>query len=158
MPIRVLLVEDNPGDVGLMQESFRDVNPLIQVHVASDGVEAMAFLKNHSAGADAPRPDLILLDLNLPKMDGRELLAQIKQDDDLKSIPTVIVSSSDAAADVERSYQFHANSYVAKPIRFDAFQSLVKSITDFWLSNARLPSQPEVYEKEVDPSRGLSAS
>jgi two-component system, chemotaxis family, response regulator Rcp1 len=103
MPLQVLLVEDNHGDVRLMQEAFGDVNPLIRLNVASDGVEAMAFLRREGANANATRPDLILLDLNLPKMDGRPLLAQIKADDELKTIPTVVVTSSEADSDVINS-------------------------------------------------------
>jgi two-component system, chemotaxis family, response regulator Rcp1 len=139
MPIEVLLVEDNAGDVHLMQEAFRDVNPLIYLHIAYDGLEAMAFLRQRGAYVDAPRPDLILLDLNLPKMDGREILAHIKLDADLKNIPTVIVSSSDAEADVAKSYDLHANSYVTKPLQFTAFLKLVQSINDFWLTQSKFP-------------------
>ena len=141
MPIQVLLVEDSPGDVRLTREAFRDANEAIQMHVASDGVEAVAFLRRQGAHAGAPRPDLILLDLNLPKMDGREVLALIKADDDLKSIPTVILTTSDAESDIERSYQLQANSYLSKPVQLDAFESLVKSINDFWLTKAKLPQQ-----------------
>ena len=142
MPIEVLLVEDSPGDVRLTQEAFRDANMLVQLHVASDGVEAMAFLRREGAHIHAPRPDLILLDLNLPKMDGREVLAQIKEDDGLKTIPTVILTTSEAEADIVKSYQLQANCYLNKPVRFDAFESLVKSINDFWLTKVKLPQQP----------------
>jgi two-component system, chemotaxis family, response regulator Rcp1 len=107
--------------------------------VASDGVEAMAFLRREGQHVDAPRPDLILLDLNLPKMDGREVLAQIKKDDSLKMIPTLILTTSDAEADIARSYQLQANCYLSKPVELDAFESLVKSISDFWLTKAKLP-------------------
>lgn len=139
MPIVVLLVEDNPGDVRLTREAFREANMLIRLHVASDGVEAMAFVRQEAAHADAPRPDLILLDLNLPKMDGREVLAQIKGDNDLKTIPTIILTTSDAQADILKSYQLHANAYVSKPLQLHAFQSLVSCINEFWLIKARLP-------------------
>jgi CheY-like chemotaxis protein len=142
MPIEILLVEDSSGDVRLTQEAFRDANMLIQLHVASDGVEAMAFLRREGAYSHAARPDLVLLDLNLPKMDGREVLAQIKGDDDLKTIPTIILTTSDAEADIWRSYQLQANCYLSKPVRFDAFESLVKSINDFWLTKVKLPPQP----------------
>jgi two-component system, chemotaxis family, response regulator Rcp1 len=135
----ILLVEDNLGDVRLTQEAFRNVAGSLRLHVASDGIEALAFLTQDGAHAGAPRPHLILLDLNLPKMDGRELLGRIKADDDLKSIPTVILTTSDAAADVAESYKLQANCYLAKPVQLDAFESLVKSINDFWLVNARLP-------------------
>jgi CheY-like chemotaxis protein len=141
MSIEILLVEDSPGDVRLTQEVFRDANSLIRLHVASDGVEAMAFLRREGLHIRAPRPDLVLLDLNLPKMDGREVLAQIKEDSGLKTIPTLILTTSDAEADILKSYQLQANCYLNKPVRFDAFESLVKSINDFWLTKVKLPSQ-----------------
>ncbi len=141
MSIQVLLVEDSPGDVRLTQEAFRDANPLIQLHVANDGVEAMAFLRQQGVHAHAPRPDLILLDLNLPKMDGREVLAHIKEDESLKTIPTVILTTSDAEADIVKSYQLQANCYLTKPVQLDAFENLVKSINDFWLAKVKLPQQ-----------------
>jgi len=137
----VLLVEDSPGDVRLTQEAFRDANSSIHLHVASDGVEAMAFLRHEGVHAHAPRPDLILLDLNLPKMDGREVLAHIKEDDSLKTIPTIILTTSEAEADILKSYQLQANCYLNKPAQLDAFESLVKSINDFWLTNVKLPQQ-----------------
>jgi len=139
MPKEILLVEDSPGDVRLTQEAFRDANGLTQLHVAADGVEAMAFLKQEGTHVHAPRPDIILLDLNLPKMDGRQVLAQIKQDDDLKTIPTLILTTSEAEADIVKSYRLYANCYLNKPVRFDAFESLVKSINDFWLTKVKLP-------------------
>ena len=141
MPIEVLLVEDSPGDVRLTQEAFRDANRSIHLHVVSDGVEAMTFLRREGAHVDAPRPDLILLDLNLPKMDGREVLAQIKEDASLKTIPTVILTTSEAEVDIVKSYQLHANCYLSKPVQLDAFESLVKSINDFWLTKVKLPQQ-----------------
>ena len=141
MPIEVLLVEDSPGDVRLTQEAFRDANMSIRLHVAADGVEAMAFLRNEGTYANVPRPDLILLDLNLPKMDGREVLSLIKADADLKTIPTVILTTSDAEADIAKSYQLQANCYLSKPVQLDAFESLVKSINDFWLTKVKLPQQ-----------------
>jgi two-component system, chemotaxis family, response regulator Rcp1 len=137
--IDVLLVEDNPGDVRLTREAFREANMSIRLHVVSDGVEAMKFVRQEAGHASAPRPDLILLDLNLPKMDGREVLARIKDDDDLKTIPTVILTTSGAQADILRSYQLHANAYVSKPLQLDAFQGLVSCINDFWLTKVRLP-------------------
>lgn len=143
MPIQVLLVEDSPGDVRLTQEAFRDANQSILLHVAADGVEAMAFLRREGAHAQAPRPDLILLDLNLPKMDGREVLAHIKEDDNLKTIPTVILTTSDAESDIVRSYQLQANCYLTKPVQLDAFEGLVKSINDFWLTKVKLPQQEQ---------------
>jgi CheY-like chemotaxis protein len=141
MPTQVLLVEDSPGDVRLTQEAFRDTNMSILLHVASNGVEAMAFLMREGIHVHAPRPDLILLDLNLPKMDGREVLAHIKKDESLKTIPTVILTTSEAEADILKSYQLQANCYLSKPVQFDAFQSLVKSVNDFWLTKVKLPRQ-----------------
>src|SRR6266849_6058170 len=117
MPPQVLQVEDNPGDVRLTQESFRDANMSIQLHVACDGVEAMAFLRKEGAHVHAPRPDLILLDLNLPKMDGHEVLAQIKGDERLKTIPIVILTTSEAEAAILKSYQLQANCYLSKPVQ-----------------------------------------
>jgi chemotaxis family two-component system response regulator Rcp1 len=143
MVIEVLLVEDSPGDVRLTKEAFRDANPEIHLHVATDGVEAMSFLKRDGANLNAPRPDFILLDLNLPKMDGREVLATIKSDDSLKTIPTIILTTSDAEADILRSYQLQANCYLSKPVQLDEFESLVKSINDFWLTRAKLPQRRE---------------
>jgi chemotaxis family two-component system response regulator Rcp1 len=141
MYIEVLLVEDSPGDVRLTKETFRDANKAIRLHVASDGVEAMAFLRQEGSHARAPRPHLILLDLNLPKMDGREVLAQIKADSSLKTIPTIILTTSDAEADVLKAYQLQANCYLSKPVQLDAFESLVKSINEFWLTKVRLPQK-----------------
>jgi CheY-like chemotaxis protein len=134
-----LLVEDNPADVRLTQEAFRDANMEIHFYVACDGVEAMAFLRREGVHKNAPRPDLVLLDLNLPRMDGREVLAQIKRDESLKSIPTVILTTSDHEGDVTKSYQLQANCYLTKPVQLDAFESLVRSINEFWLINAKLP-------------------
>jgi two-component system, chemotaxis family, response regulator Rcp1 len=144
MAIEVLLVEDSPGDVRLTQEAFRDANSSIHLNVAADGVEAMAFLTRSGIHANSPRPDLILLDLNLPKMDGREVLAHIKEDNNLKTIPTVILTTSDAESDIVKSYQLQANCYLTKPVQLDAFEALVKSINDFWLTNAKLPQQRQV--------------
>ncbi|HSV52775.1 MAG TPA: response regulator [Burkholderiaceae bacterium] len=141
MPLQVLLVEDNAGDVRLTREAFRDANMSIQFHVASDGVEAMAFLRREGAFSKVPRPDLILLDLNLPRMDGREVLTQIKEDEGLKSIPTVILTTSEAEVDIAKSYQLQANCYLSKPVQLEAFESLVKSINEFWLMTAKLPRQ-----------------
>jgi chemotaxis family two-component system response regulator Rcp1 len=140
MPMEVLLVEDNPGDVRLTQEVFRDANCSVRLHVAFDGVEAMAFLRREGAAvANAPRPDIILLDLNLPRMDGREVLARVKEDPMLKMIPTVILTTSDAMADVVKSYQLGANCYLRKPVLLEAFENVVKSINDFWLTKVKLP-------------------
>ena len=138
-PIEVLLVEDSPGDVRLTQEAFSQANRSIHMHVATDGIEAMAFLRRLGAHSAAPRPDLILLDLNLPRMDGREVLAQIKADEGLKTIPTIILTTSELNEDIVQSYQLQANCYLSKPVQLDAFELLVKSINDFWLINAKLP-------------------
>lgn len=139
MPIHVLLVEDSPGDVRLTREALNEANSSIQLSVVADGAEAMSFLKREHPHGDAPRPDLILLDLNLPKMDGREVLSNIKDDDGLKTIPTIILTTSEAEADIATSYQLQANSYLCKPVQLDRFESLVRSINDFWLTKARLP-------------------
>jgi len=139
--IEVLLVEDNLGDVRLTQEAFREANRLIHLHVASDGVEAMDFLRHERAHIHSPRPDLILLDLNLPKMDGREVLAHVKADDNLKTIPTIILTTSEAPSDIVKSYQLQANCYLTKPVQLEAFERLVRSINDFWLTTAKLPNQ-----------------
>jgi len=141
MTIEVLLVEDSPGDVRLMQEVFRVANNMVRLHVASDGVEAMAFLRQWGEHANCPRPDLILLDLNLPKMGGLEVLEQIKADAGLKTIPTVILTISDAEADIARGYRLQANCYLRKPVQLEAFEALVRSINDFWLNKAKLPRQ-----------------
>ena len=141
MALHVLLVEDSPGDVRLMQETFREADTSVELHVTIDGAEAMAFLKREGAYIHAQRPDLILLDLNLPKMDGREVLTQIKADDSLKMIPTVILTTSESEADISKSYQLQANCYLSKPVQLDAFENLVRSITDFWLTKAKLPQQ-----------------
>jgi CheY-like chemotaxis protein len=143
MSIEILLVEDSPGDVRLTQEAFREVNPLIHMTVASDGADGMAFLRHEGMYVNAPRPDLILLDLNLPKMDGREVLARIKGDASLRMIPTVILTTSDADADIAKSYQLQANCYLCKPAQLAAFESLVKSINDFWLTKAKLPKKSQ---------------
>lgn len=142
--IEVLLVEDSPGDVRLTKEAFRDANSSVRLHVATDGVEAIAFLTQQGEYADSPRPDFILLDLNLPKMDGREVLALIKEHASLRTIPTVILTTSDAEADIVRSYELQANAFLTKPVQLDAFESLVKSINDFWLTRVKLPQQRQI--------------
>jgi two-component system, chemotaxis family, response regulator Rcp1 len=136
MPSEVLLVEDNPADIRLVQEAFRNLDSSIHLHLAADGIEAMSFLNREGKHAQAPRPDLILMDLNLPKMGGREALALIKMDDLLKAIPVVIVSGSVTDADIPPSDQTRANSYVRKPEDWDAFDNLIKSIGAFWLTGA----------------------
>jgi two-component system, chemotaxis family, response regulator Rcp1 len=137
--LELLLVEDSPGDVRLTQEAFRAANMAVHMDVATDGVEAMAFLRHEQAYIAAPRPDLILLDLNMPRMDGREVLAQIKKDDRLRTIPIVILTTSDSEDDIAKSYQLHANCYLCKPVQLAAFENLVQSVYDFWLTKARLP-------------------
>jgi len=138
-PIEILLVEDNPGDVRLTQEALRDGKVRNSMHVAADGVEALAFLRREGKFADALRPDVILLDLNLPKKDGREVLAEIKTDPDLRRIPVVVLTTSEAEEDILRAYNLYANAYVAKPVDLDKFIAVVKSIEDFWLEIVKLP-------------------
>jgi chemotaxis family two-component system response regulator Rcp1 len=139
MPIQILLVEDNPGDVRLTTEAFREVDPSIQVHVATDGVEAMEFLRREGTYVHAPRPDFILLDLNLPKMDGREVLIRLRADPSLKTVPTFILTTSIDGWDVVRSYELQANCYLRKPLELDGFEKLVRSINEFWLATVQLP-------------------
>jgi chemotaxis family two-component system response regulator Rcp1 len=139
-PIEVLLVEDSPGDVRLTQEAFKDAKVHINLHVAPDGAKAMIFLRREGEHSNAPRPDLILLDLNLPKKDGREVLAEIKGDPALMSIPVVILTTSSSDADILRSYQLHANCYITKPVGLEGFLTVVKSIDSFWLSVVKLPT------------------
>jgi CheY-like chemotaxis protein len=141
-PIEVLLVEDSPGDVRLTREAFKDAKVHINLHVASDGVEAMDFLNRVGKHSSVPRPDLILLDLDLPKKDGREVLEEIKQSPALKSIPVVILTTSASDADILRSYSLHANCYITKPVNLDGFLEVVKSIDGFWLSVVKLPREP----------------
>ena len=140
-PINILLIEDNPGDVRLTVEALREGKVHNHLSVASDGVEAMQFLHKEGQFADAPRPDVILLDLNLPKKDGREVLAEIKGDERLRQIPVVILTTSKAEEDILRSYALHANCYVTKPVDLEQFITVVKSIEDFWFSIVRLPSR-----------------
>ena len=138
-PIEILLVEDNPGDVELTREALHDSKVHMRLSVVSDGVEALAFLKREGAHADAPRPDLILLDLNLPKKDGRAVLADIKQDGSLRHIPVVILTSSQAEQDILKAYDLHANCYVTKPVDLDQFITIVRSIEQFWFTVVKLP-------------------
>ena len=141
-PIEILLVEDNPGDVRLTIEALRESKVRNHLSVARDGVEALAFVRREGAHAEAVRPDLILLDLNLPRKDGREVLAELKADPDLKTIPVVILTTSRAEQDVLRSYELQANCYISKPVDLDQFITVVKSIEDFWLTIVRLPHPP----------------
>jgi chemotaxis family two-component system response regulator Rcp1 len=138
-PIEVLLVEDSPGDVRLTREALKDAKMHISLHVAADGIEAIAFLERTGTHVDAPRPDLILLDLNLPRKDGREVLKEIKESPALRSIPVVILTTSSSEADVIQSYALHANCYISKPVDLNGFLKVVKSIDNFWLSVVRLP-------------------
>jgi chemotaxis family two-component system response regulator Rcp1 len=137
----VLLVEDSIGDIRLTREALKDAKVHVHLNVASDGVEAMAFLRREGQYSDAPRPDLILLDLNLPKKDGREVLNDIKESPELKSIPVVILTTSAADEDVLRSYESHANCYITKPVDLEGFLKVVQSIDAFWLSIVKLPNE-----------------
>ena len=137
--IEVLLVEDNPGDVRLTIEALKDGKIHNHLSVVSDGEEALAFLRRQGQYAKVPRPDLILLDLNLPKKDGREVLKEIKQEKDLKRIPVVILTTSTAEKDIIKTYDLHANCYINKPVDFDQFTNVVKSIEDFWFTVVKLP-------------------
>jgi two-component system, chemotaxis family, response regulator Rcp1 len=140
--IEVLLVEDSPGDVRLTREALKDAKVHINLHVASDGAKAMAFLNREGEDINVPRPDLILLDLNLTKKDGRELLEEIKENPSLKTIPVVILTtSSSSEADILRSYQLHANCYITKPVGLEGLLTVVKSIESFWLSIVKLPAK-----------------
>lgn len=130
--IEILLIEDSPGDVRLTVDTFREAKPSARVHVVSDGVEAMAFLRREGRYIGASRPDLIVLDLNLPKMNGHEVLALIKQDPDLRRIPTIILSISTSGADIDKCYELQANCYLGKPLHLEAFEDLLRAITDFW--------------------------
>jgi two-component system, chemotaxis family, response regulator Rcp1 len=140
-PIKILLVEDNPGDVRLTIEALREGKVHNHLSVAIDGVQALQFLRREGEFADASRPDVILLDLNLPKKDGREVLAEIKGDESLRRIPVVILTTSKAEEDILRSYALHANCYVTKPVDLEQFMTVVRSIEDFWFSIVRLPSR-----------------
>jgi chemotaxis family two-component system response regulator Rcp1 len=139
--IEILLVEDNPADVRLTREALKEAKVRNKLHVAEDGVAAMEFLNRQGEYADAPRPDLILLDLNLPKKDGREVLEEIKQDDALKRIPVVVLTTSQAEEDIVKTYNLHANCYVTKPVDLDQFITIVRSIEDFWLTIVKLPHE-----------------
>ena len=139
IPIEILLIEDNPGDVRLTQEALRDGKIINRLSVVSDGVEALDFLRHKGGFAGAIRPDLILLDLNLPRKDGREVLAEIKEDPDLRRIPVVVITSSKSEEDVLRSYNLHANCYVTKPVDFQQFVAVVRSIEQFWMGIVKLP-------------------
>ena len=139
--IDVLLVEDDPGDVLLIREAFEDNKVHNRLHVVPDGVEALMFLRQEGEHADAPRPDLVLLDLNLPRKDGREVLAEVKGDESLQHIPVVVLTTSKAEEDVLRSYKLHANAYVTKPVDFDRFIDVVRRIDEFFVTVVKLPSR-----------------
>ena len=138
--IQVLLVEDNPGDVRLTKEALKEGKLLNQLTVVGDGVEALSFLRKEWVYADAPQPELILLDLNLPKKDGREVLAEIKADPNLRRIPVVVLTTSSSEEDILKIYDLHANCYITKPVDLEQFMGVVKSIEDFWVSVVKLPS------------------
>ena len=140
-PVEILLVEDNPGDVRLIREALEAGRLANRMHVVEDGAEAMAFLKREGEYADAPRPGLILLDLRLPKKDGLEVLGEIRTNGDLKTIPVVMLTTSDAEIDVVRSYELNVNAYVTKPVDLDQFINIVRSVEHFWLTVAKLPSR-----------------
>ena len=139
--VKILLVEDNPGDVRLTKEALKESKMLNELYVTEDGEEALEFLNRQGKYADAPYPDLILLDLNLPKKDGRELLEEIKSDEKLKRIPVVVLTTSKAQEDIYRMYEQHANCYITKPIDLDQFIEVVKSIDNFWLTIVKLPAE-----------------
>jgi chemotaxis family two-component system response regulator Rcp1 len=140
-PVQVLLVEDSPGDIRLTREAFRDAKMHVNLHIASDGEKAMAFLNREGEHEQAPRPDIILLDLNLPKKDGWQVLAEIKNDPSLSIIPVVILTTSASEEDVLRSYRLHANCYISKPVDLNGFLKVVKNIDNFWLSIVKLPRE-----------------
>jgi two-component system, chemotaxis family, response regulator Rcp1 len=139
-PMEILLVEDNPGDVRLTQEALKEAKVRNNLSLAWDGVEALAFLRREREHGEAPRPDLILLDLNLPRKDGREVLEEIKADPELRRIPVVILTTSEAEQDIVRAYDLHVNCYVTKPVDLEQFVRVVKSIEDFWLTVVKLPA------------------
>ena len=139
--VQILLVEDNPGDVRLTREALKEAKFRNTLQVVGDGVEALAYLRQQGQYSGAMRPHLIMLDLNLPRMDGREVLAAIKKDADLRRIPVVVLSSSEAEADIARAYELHANAYVTKPVDIEHFLQVVKAIEEFWVEIVKLPSE-----------------
>ncbi|MBX6369827.1 MAG: response regulator [Rhodospirillales bacterium] len=144
-PVEILLVEDNPGDARLTQEALKEGKIRNNLHHAKDGVEALQFLRREGPHANAPTPDIVLLDLNLPKKDGRQVLAEMKADDALKTIPVVVLTTSEAEQDILRSYALHANCYVTKPVDLEKFISIVRAIESFWLAVVKLPSSPTAH-------------
>ena len=142
MPVDLLLAEDNPGDVRMIREVMLDVDRGVRLHVASDGLEAVAFLKREGIHAQAPRPSLIFLDLHLPKMEGRDVITRIKADDNLRMIPIIVLATSQGQLDIAQSYELRASCYLCKPSSLEEFESLLRSINDFWLTKVKLPKQP----------------
>lgn len=140
-PVEILLAEDNSGDVTLTRKALEKGNIINNLHVVTDGVEALAFLNQEGAYADKPRPDLVLLDLNTPRKDGRDVLEAVKNDDQLKRIPVVVMTSSEAEEDILQSYDLHANAYLTKPVDFDGFIDIVERIEDFWLTVVKMPPE-----------------
>lgn len=140
-PIEILLIEDNPGDVRLTIEGLKEAKVYNNLHVARDGIEALSFLRREGPHSDAPRPDLILLDLNLPRKDGREVLAEIKRDEALKRIPVIVLTTSQDEEDIFKTYDLHANCYITKPLDFEQFMHVVQSVEDFWLSVVTFPPE-----------------
>ena len=138
-PVEVLLVEDDPGDVLLTEETLLESKIQTNLHVVGDGVEALAFLRKEGEYATVPRPDLILLDLNMPRKDGREVLAEVKEDPDLKTIPVAVLTTSSQDEDILKSYQLHANCYITKPVGLEQFSTVVQSLEDFWFAIVKLP-------------------
>jgi CheY-like chemotaxis protein len=139
-PIEILLIEDNPGDARLTEEALKEGKVRNNLHMVRDGVEAMAFLRREGKYKEVPRPDLVLLDINLPRKDGREVLAEMKEHPDLMLIPVVVLTTSEAEQDVVRTYELRANCYITKPVDLEKFITIVRSIEDFWLTIVRLPS------------------
>jgi chemotaxis family two-component system response regulator Rcp1 len=139
--IQILLVEDNPGDVRLTREALRGAKVANELHVVDDGEEALDFLRRRGRHGDAPRPDIVLLDLNLPRVDGVEVLADIKSDPELAKIPIIVLTSSSAEADIQRAYELHANCFISKPVDFTEFIGAVRSLEGFWLRIVRLPTR-----------------
>lgn len=138
-PVEILLVEDNPGDIVLTKEAFEEIKIANNLNVVEDGIEAMNFLKNEGKYKEGRKPDLIILDLNLPKKDGREVLAEIKESKKLKKIPVVVLTSSEAEEDILKSYDLHANCFISKPIDLEQFSKIVKTISEFWFTIVKLP-------------------
>ena len=147
--IEILLVEDNPGDVRLTLEAFKESKAKTHLSVVGDGVEAIAFLRREGKYVNAPRPDLVLLDLNVPRKDGRAVLAEIKEEENLKSIPVVILTTSQAESDILTTYRHHANCYITKPVDFDLFIKVVKVIENFWFRTVELPPPPVASDRRT---------